>query len=261
MRSVVNSIPTWGLALIFIGGAITVGLTGFWLFGRLGLRSPNAGADTAVSAFSNKATALFGVLLVFTIVSEFGHVDTGNQTVDREATALAQVVRDSQPFPPAVAASIRSAAGDYVNTVVRQEWHSIGAGGKPSTAAANALDLLQTRIYSFSPKGTGQVELYHQTATVYNDLVSARRDRLQAADPAIPTALLWLLLVGSIVFIGSMLAFSRTNDRLLSVLIVGVCALTGAGLLVVVLFDYPFSGSNAISTSAFHQGALATLIR
>jgi hypothetical protein len=58
-----------------------------------------------------------------------------------------------------------------------------------------------------------------------------------------------------------MLAFSRSNDRLLIVLIVAVSALTGAGLLVVVHFDYPFSGSNAISTSAFHQGALATLIR
>ena len=58
-----------------------------------------------------------------------------------------------------------------------------------------------------------------------------------------------------------MLAFSRTNDRLLTVLIVGVSALTGAGLLVVVHFDYPFSGSNAISTAAYHQGALAALIR
>jgi hypothetical protein len=30
---------------------------------------------------------------------------------------------------------------------------------------------------------------------------------------------------------------------------------------VVVHFDYPFSGSNTISITPYHQGALATLIR
>jgi uncharacterized membrane protein YgdD (TMEM256/DUF423 family) len=251
----------WGLALIFIGGAIAVGLIGFWLFGRLGLRSPSTGADTAVAAFSNKATALFGVLLVFTIVSEFGHVNAAQQAVDDEATSLAQVVRNSVEFPPAVNVKLRDASARYLNAVVHRDWPSVAATGQPSPATPPALDALRSAIYSYSPKGAAQVELFHQTATDFTALVGDRRDRLSAADPAIPSALLWLLLAGSIVFVGSMLAFSRTNDRLLTVLIVGLTALTGAGLLVVVHFDFPFSGSNAISTSPYHQGALATLSR
>jgi uncharacterized membrane protein YgdD (TMEM256/DUF423 family) len=250
----------WGLALIFIGGAVALGLTGLWLFGRLGLRSPDTGADTTVAAFSNKATALFGILLVFTIVSEFGHVNTAQQAVDNEAAGLAQVVGNAKRFPPAVNADIRGAAAAYRNLVVHQEWRSVSATGQPSPTPT-VIDALRAAIYSYSPNGTAQVELFHQTATLFTALVAARRDRLQAADPAIPSALLWLLLAGSIVFVGSMLAFSRTNDRLLTVLIVGVAALTGAGLLVVVHFDFPFSGSNAISTSPYHQGALATLSR
>lgn len=251
----------WGLALIFIGGTIAVGLIGFRLFGRLGLRSPSTGADTAVAAFSNKATALFGVLLVFTIVSEFGHVNAAQQAVNDEAAALAQVARNSTVFPPAANARIQGAAFRYRDAVVRQEWRSVAATGQSSPATPPALDALRSAIYSYSPKGTAQVELFHQTATDFTALAADRRDRLSAADPAIPSALLWLLLAGSIVFVGSMLAFSRTNDRLLTVLIVGVTALTGAGLLVVVHFDFPFSGSNAISTSPYHQGALATLSR
>lgn len=246
--------------LIFIGGAIAFGLLGFVLFGRLGLRSPNTGADTMVSAFSTRATTLFGVLLVFTIVSEFNHVDTASQTAEREATALAQIVRDSQAFPPAVNAEIRRAAGRYGTAVIHREWRTLGSTGQPSTVASNAVDGLQQTIYSYQPKGSSANEFYHQAATALGNLISARRDRLQAAAPAIPSDLLLLLLGGSIVFIGTMLAFSHTNERLLVVLMVGISALTGAGLLVAVLFDYPFSGSAAISTAAYHQGALHALI-
>jgi hypothetical protein len=145
--------------------------------------------------------------------------------------------------------------------VVHREWPDLGATGQPSALASNDLDFLQQTLYAYHPRGTVATEFYHQAATALNDLVSARRDRLQAALPAIPTDLLLLLLLGSIVFIGTMLLFSATNERLLVVLIVGVSALTGAGLLVAVLFDYPFSGSAAISSAPYHSGALHGLVR
>jgi hypothetical protein len=39
-----------------------------------------------------------------------------------------------------------------------------------------------------------------------------------------------------------------------------LAALTGAGLLITVILDYAFSGTVAISTAAFHRGALGLLI-
>jgi len=139
MRALVSTVPTWGLAIIFIGGTTLLALVGFLLLHRLGLRSPSTGADTMVSAFSGKATALFGILLVFTIMSEFNHVSDAEGTAQREATALAQMVRDSGAFPVDVQASIRAAVAAYANAVVHDEWRELGASGKASEVAAARL--------------------------------------------------------------------------------------------------------------------------
>ncbi len=62
-----------------------------------------------------------------------------------------------------------------------------------------------------------------------NDVVTARQDRLTAAGRTLPIPM--------------------------------IAALTGAGPLVAVMLDYPFSGAIAVSHTAFHEGVLAPLIR
>src|SRR2546423_14819170 len=122
MRWVLNEVPAWALALIFIVGMTAVCLGGFLLVHRLGIRSPSTGMDTMVSAFSGKATALFGILLVFVIVAEFNHFNETKSGVAREASALAQIDRDSGPFPTDVRQRLRDDAGAYARAVVYDEW-------------------------------------------------------------------------------------------------------------------------------------------
>lgn len=246
--------------MLFAGGAAVISLAAFLLVRRFDFRSPSTGADTMINGFSGRATTLFAVLLVFTIVSEFNHFDSAQGTTRQEATALAQIVRDAGPFPPDVRASIRTAVAAYGNAVVHGEWHSLGETGQPSAVAAARLDALEKLIQSYEPRGVRASAFYSKEVDQLNAVVSARRDRLEAAVHEIPTELLWLIFGGAIVFVATMLTFSAAKDSLLMAQIAVLAALTGGGLLVIVLFDYPFSGSVAISNAAFHQGVLHTLV-
>jgi hypothetical protein len=260
MRTLVETVPLWALTLIFVGGTCILTMAGFVLVHRTGFRSPDAMMDTMVSAYSGKATALFGILLVFVIVSEFDHFKSAQSTVDAEATALAQVSRDAHVFPQADTARVDAAIGRYVRVVRGPEWASLHRHGAESPQALAALDNLQNQVQRLQPSTARQSVYYGKLADELQSLVEARRDRLDAAHAAIPNILLYLLFGGAVAFIMTMLSFSQGAERVLVAMALSLGALTGAGLLITVVLDYAFSGDVGISTEAFRQGALSHIV-
>jgi len=260
VRSLVDSVPVWGLVLVFVGGAILFGVLGFGLVRRIGFRSPSTGMDTMVSAFSTRATTLFGILLVFVIVSEYGSFQGAGRRVRTEATGLAEIVRNTQAFPSAAQARIRDAVAAYADEVVHREW-PLMADGKESDTASARLDGIQRAIAAFNPTSESDKSFLGGAVSNFDLVVTARRDRIDSSKEHIPAPLLALLFAGAAVFIATMFVFSAARDSLLLSLIVLLAALVGAGLFATVVLDYPFSGSLAVSPDAFHEGALKGLVR
>ena len=260
MRGLDAALPLWALAIIFVGGGAAISLLGFAIVHHTGFRSPDAMMDTMVSAFSGKATALFGILLVFVIVSEFNHFNGAQSTVDTEATALAQIIRDAHVFPAADRARVSAKVGAYARAVTGSEVHTLGKHGTESPAALAALTQLQYTVQGLRPTGAQQTEYYSKLADEFTALVNARRDRIEAASAAIPNVMLYLLIGGALAFTLTMLSFSGGADRVYVPMMGALGALTGGGLLLTVLFDYAFSGSLAVSMDAYHRGALAALL-
>src|SRR3569833_484824 len=260
MRSLDAALPLWALAILFVVGGAVISLGAFAIVHRSGRRSPDAMKDTMVSAFSGKATALFGILLVFVIVSEFNHFNDAQGTVDTEATALAQIVREVRVFPPADQVRVRAEAAVYARDVTGPELRSLGKHGTESVTALAALERLQRTIQLLNPSGPQQTEYYDKLADEMEELVNARRDRIEAASAAIPNVLLYLLFGGAIAFVLTMQSFSAGAGRVLLVHIFSLGALTGAGLLLTVVLDYAFTGNVAVSMNAYHKGVLGSLL-
>jgi len=261
VRTIVNDVPIWALALIFVGASLAVALGGLWLAGRLGIRSPSTGADTMVGAFSTRATTLFGILLVFVIVSEYGHFNDTQTTAQKEASALAQILRDSGPFRADAREQITQAVGAYANEVVHHEWDTLARSGNESERGLPLIRDIERAITVYEPKSANQRAFYDDIVSQLDDVVDARRDRIQDAGSAIPNILLWLLFAGAVVFVLTMVGFSAAIDRLLVPLIVGVAILVAGGLLVTVLLDYPFSSSIGVTSDPFREGILGQLVR
>src|SRR4051794_9784033 len=239
---------------------VAIALGGMWLFERLGMRSPSTGADTMGGAFSSRATTVFGILLVFVIVSEFDHYNDTQTTAQKEASALAQILRDSGPAPATVRRDLTAAVAAYADEVVHREWDELGRTGKPTARGLPLVRHIESIVQGYEPATATQRAFYDKLLGQLDDLVDARRDRIQAAGPAIPGVMLWLLFGGAIVFLLTMFGFSPAIDRLLGPLIVGVAVLTAGGLLVTVLLDYSFSSSIAVSSDPFREGILAPLV-
>jgi hypothetical protein len=107
VRRLVADVPIWGLALLFVGGTVVFAVVGFFVVRATDFRSPSTGADTYVSAFGTRASTLFGILLVFVIVSEYSAYQGAQNTVRTEATNLAEIVRNTESFPAGARADSR----------------------------------------------------------------------------------------------------------------------------------------------------------
>jgi len=260
MRTLVSSVPVWGLVILFVGGMMVLSAVGFLLVQKLDFRSPSTGADTYVSAFGTRASTLFGILLVFVIVSEYGSFQGSQRTVRAEATNLAEIIRNTQSFPAAPRDRIRGAVVAYTDEVVHREW-TLMEDGEQSDVASGKLDGIQHAISSYSPSDEADKVFYGAAVGNFDAVVNARRDRIDSAKEHIPTPLLGLLFAGAIVFVLTMFVFSAAKDSLLLALIVTLAAIVGAGLFATVVLDYPFTGSLGISPDPFFEGALKGLVR
>jgi hypothetical protein len=144
-RWLLDTFPTWLVALVGVGGFTAASLVGFSLYRRLRLRAPDTGADTMVSSFAARAHTLLGILLVFVIVSLYGSFLDARSDVEEEATNLAQVVRDSRAFPSQARAGLQARAVAYAREVREREWPLMTEGDSSDRALA-LLDGLYARL-------------------------------------------------------------------------------------------------------------------
>src|SRR6187455_2905659 len=118
LRGLVNDVPTVVLVLAVVGLTLGVVLLAVHLVRRK-VPVTREGFDAEVSSqILGVVAALLGLLIAFVIVIEFQNVDDAGNSVGDEADSIASIVRASDAFPPAQAARVRAAAGEYVRAVV-----------------------------------------------------------------------------------------------------------------------------------------------
>ena len=253
-----DSLPTWALALLVVGGFTFVALLGFVVVRRFRFHAPDPSSDAMLSTFAVSAATLLGVLLVFVIVALYQGYAEAKDSVRAEATALAQLVRDGRAFPVPVESTIECRISSYRTTLIDDEWPAM-ARGTSSPLALARLEHLYAAVVNYHPQTPNERIFYRDAVSHLDDLISARRDRLDHVGGAVPGPLWILIVVAAFVSVLSMYAFARSADRL-QVLLIGLYSvLIGASLFVAILLDFPFAGSIAVTPTPYNEGVLSHL--
>ena len=256
LRTIVDDVPPLLLVLVTIALTVGIVLVGVWLIRRF-IPVTREGFDAEVSSqVLGVVSALFGLFLAFVIVIEFQNFDSAQSNVGQEADALAAITRDSRAFPPAEGKHVRDAIGIYVRAVVDDEWHQMHKG-RPSIAAQKAVDGVYGAFDVTAPTTPEATAFYTDAVHQLNEGLIARRERIASATGGLPSLVLVLIGIGSLIIIGyAMLVGSRS----FWFHAIGACAIAlvvALSLVVLVDLSYPFSGSLSISSDPFTTGALA----
>jgi hypothetical protein len=256
VRTIVDTVPTWLLVLVVVGAIVGIVLLGVWAVRRF-VPSTRDGFDAEVSSqVLGVVASLFGLLLAFVVVIEFQAFSSAGDNVQSEADDLGAIVRDSYAFGPA-GATIRASIGDYVRTVVDDEW-PLMRDGKESSAAWLQIDEVFASMQGYKPVSTSEVAFYDDSVRHLNSVLEARSDRLDSSSGNdLPVLIAALILVGALVILGYATLVGSKSSAFHAIGAAAIAIVVGFALVVLVALQFPFSGGLAVDSQPFREGVLA----
>lgn len=257
-RWLLNTFPTWTLAVIVVGLFVAIAAAGVWV-ARRAFPAVRAGeANDFAGMMSGVLAAVYGVFLAFAIVALYEEFHEAEESVRGEASALSRLVVNANGLPPAEGQAMRRAVAAYRDTVVTVEWEAMEEGRSSEQAWAQMQGLYAV-LQGFEPRTGRDAAFYEAAVGSVNDLVDARRARLHAAEAALPSTVMLLLFGGGVLTLAFTLAFGVPAPRMHTALTLSLAVLLGFSLLVALLLDHPFSGDVAVTAEPFHTDALRRL--
>jgi len=256
LRSVVDTVPVAVLVLAGVAFVLGIVLGGIWLVRRF-VPATREGFDAEVSSqMLGVVATLFGLLLAFVVVLAFQGYDDADQNVRLEADSLAQVIRDSGAFERPDQARLDAAIGAYVRAVVDDEWPLLRKG-RSSDRAAQAVAQLFAVMQSIEPRTPAAQGFYDDSVRRLNDFVAARRSRLEDASGGLSAPLVGLLVLGTIVTLGYATLVGSRSAAFHAFGAGSIAIVLGFSLVVLLIYNYPYSGDLAIDSHPFREGVLA----
>jgi hypothetical protein len=254
-RYLLNTFTTLELGLIIVGGFVLLAVIGLLVTRKLIPSLQTTGENEIAGVILGVLAAIYGIVLAFVIVSLFEDFKKTQGDVRTEASAISKVYRDSQAFSPKEAKRVRTAVGDYIYTVVHEEWLAM-SHGKESVRAWSDLSNIYAALRTYEPVTTSQQVFYSETVARINDVTGARRERLNDNEESLPLTFEILLVGGAVLLLGFMFIFGMRSARLHATMVMAVAVLLGFNLLLALVLDYPFSGQVVVSNSSYTSGGL-----
>ena len=197
----------------------------------------------SVMVFYGLAVALIAVT-VFETYSETSKIVTG------EATALNALYRDVTSYPDPIRVELQKDLREYTEQVIQQAWPAQQRGEVPKGGIEH-MSRFQAALTKFEPTTEGQKILHGETLRAYNQLIQARRMRLDAVHTGLP-AVMWAVVLGG-AFIGLSAAFFfKVEDarlHLIEVLLLAV--FIGLVIFMILSLDRPFRGDLGIRADPY----------
>jgi hypothetical protein len=245
------------MILLYVGGAMLLGLGGFHLMRRcVPSLARNANERSLSSAFSI-SSGLFSFVLAFTIGQLYTNFVHANTDAKAEANQVAQVLRSAQGLPSPLGPTIRVETLAYATEVRTHEWDLMKHGGS-SVQAWQDVDKIYRSLQE-AQKSSVADPFYSETVSHVNDLVLARRARLDDVNLSLPPLFQALLMLGALLAISTTFYFKPFGEPIQIVMIGFASALVGIALLVATQLDFPYSGTIAVSSAPFKAATLVLL--
>lgn len=220
--------------------------------------------DEASSQVVLAATAIvmtfFALLLALVIVDLFTSYKDASSDVTAEANTLSKIVQDADAFPVPQQTAVRKAVAAYVVEVRDHEFSDLRSGRQDPDTDRRLTEISQS-LQGYVPQTQTQISYYNSATSQVNDLISERHTRVSGAESAVPGVLVVLLLMLAVITLVTAVFLKTHNPGLDLTLLVSIALIVGLGLATVLILEYPFSGSIAVSSDPFTEGTLGQLVQ
>lgn len=243
---------------LFVTGPLVIGTVClFGLFGLLVVRRvvlPRLKMHEGDSEFSGAMVqsimVFYGLAVALIAVTVFQTYSDVSKITSQEATSLAALYRDVSGYPEPIRSALQKEIHDYTDYVIRVAWPMQHRGEVPSKGVVH-MDRFQTALISFEPSTEGQRLLHAETLHAYNEMVLARRLRLDAGDTGLPGVMWAVIVVGALISLCASFFFKVEDTRLHAILVVLLATFMGLVIFMILSLDRPYRGDLAVRPTPY----------
>ena len=194
---------------------------------------------------------LYAVVLGFVVVVVWQKYDAAVANVEAEVDAVANLYHNVDAYPEALRNRIRANLRAYADIVAESEWPAMNRGVRVPPTGSAKLEVVAYTVDTFGPTNFKEFAAQQAAIATAERLFDARRSRLIAAVPAVPSVLWFALVAGALAMVAFCYIFgveNRPTQLLMTAILVG---LIGILFMVISEFSTPFSGSVRISNDGW----------
>jgi len=216
---------------------------------RLGI---GEGDSEFTGAMLQSVMVFYGLAVALIAVTVFETYSDTTKVVTGEATALSALYRDITSYPEPIRSDLQHRLRDYTDQVINQAW-PLQQQGKVPTAGTEQISHFQAVLTTFEPTTEGQKILHAETLRSYNQLIQARRLRLDAVSTKLPAVMWVVVVVGAFIGLGASFFFKVNDARLHVIEVLLLAVFIGMIIFMIITLDRPFRGNLGVSADPYRQ--------
>ncbi len=245
-------VPLWIAGTAIIGSLCVFAVVGLLLVRRLFLPRLRIqeGDSEFTGAMMQAVLVFYGLAVALIAVTVFETYSDISQVVEGEATALNALYRDVTSYPEPIRWELQKDLRDYTIQVIHEAW-PLQARGEVPRAGIQHMSRFQEALTKFEPTTEGQKILHTETMRAYNQLIQARRMRLDAVSTGLPAVMWGVIIGGAFIGLSSAFFFKVEDARLHLIELLLLAVFIGLVIFMILSLDRPFRGDLGISSEPY----------
>jgi hypothetical protein len=244
-------IPPWILGTATVVVVVSLTLLALYVFRRLVGRTRLAGAHhVAGDLFFSLAGVLYAVLVAFVVVVVWEQFGEADQATESEASAVGDLLRDSQAFPAAERPLVQHALVDYAHDVVNDEFPRMRRGEAIEQQSEQLTHVWESYL-KIEPQTRTEIAFYDEAIQRLDDLSGSRAQRIATSQSEIPGEM-WILLIGGGLIVMTFTFIFGTPELVIHATAVGLtAALMGFVMYLIFALEHPFIGTLSVKPDPY----------
>lgn len=243
----VYDIPNWQFCCLTILVFVAFGLGGLlptrgWVRRQ---HRVNHSHNDIVGYYLAAITVFYGITLGLVAAGTWTTYSDVGAKVDREAEVVSSLYRDVSGYPATIRTALQGDLKDYLHHVITVSWPLQRRGTVP-TGSLVFLERFQATMLAFEPDTSGRQILQAESYKQFNNLIEARRARLDSVTVGLPGALWSLVILGALISITVTLFFDTQSLSMHVWMTVLMAALLGLMVFLIGTLDNPFRGEVSV---------------
>lgn len=245
---------TWQVAGAVCAVVVLVPLLGLYLFHRL-VDWHAREEDTSMTGLSYALCGgIYAVVLAFVAVGTYEAMEKSGTIASDEANSLSGLAFDSAGLSGELGARVRGDVDKYIDIVTKREWPSQQAYKMEASnyqEGWNQIRQIGLDLTGFEPATPGQATVKAEMVRSANELFSARRARLLAANAHLPDAV-WQMLILGLMLVAVYIYLFGPHSYKIHMAVTGMTMLSiGLVFTLIIALDYPFRGDLSVDDEAY----------